>query len=82
LASRIRTRRGRADIISDGGTDVGGADMIHCDDAINGENGLDLIFAGAGSDFVAVARGIKGFPVSSGTTFIRGPDGLFARRYA
>jgi hypothetical protein len=56
--------------------------MIHCDDAINGENGLDLIFAGAGSDFVAVAWGIKGFPVTSGTTFIRGPDGLFARRYA
>ncbi len=67
------------DIITDSGTDVGAADVIHGDegdDVINGGNGLDLIFGGAGSDFLYGGTENKRISGGLGNDFIRGPDGL------
>ena len=60
------------DIITDGGTPVGAADVIHGDagnDVINGGEGLDLLFGGSGQDFIFGGREMKTITSGEGNDF-------------
>ncbi|MXQ11137.1 peroxidase family protein [Microvirga makkahensis] len=66
------------DIITDSGTDIGAADVIHGDagnDVINPGSGLDLVFGGSGQDFVYGGTEAKDITGGLGSDFIRGGTG-------
>ncbi len=67
------------DIITDSGTDIGAADVIHGDDGhdvITPGNGLDLIFGGRGNDFIYGGTEAKTVSGGEGNDFIRGGTGI------
>ncbi|HEV7328276.1 MAG TPA: peroxidase family protein, partial [Bosea sp. (in: a-proteobacteria)] len=67
------------DVITDSGTDIGAADVIHGDagdDVINPGSGLDLVFAGSGKDFVYGGSEAKTIQGGEGDDFIRGGTGI------
>lgn len=67
------------DIITDSGTDIGAADVIHGDagnDVINPGSGLDLVFGGSGQDFVYGGTEAKNVSGGLGNDFIRGGTGI------
>ncbi|MBJ6127906.1 peroxidase family protein [Microvirga splendida] len=67
------------DIITDSGTDIGAADVIHGDagnDVINAGSGLDLVFGGSGQDFVYGGTEAKTVSAGLGNDFIRGSTGI------
>lgn len=67
------------DIITDSGTDIGAADVIHGDagnDVINPGSGLDLVFAGSGQDFVYGGTEAKTVSAGLGNDFVRGSTGI------
>ncbi|PTE19728.1 hypothetical protein C5F48_21330, partial [Cereibacter changlensis JA139] len=66
------------DIITDSGTDVGGADVLKGeggDDIINGGMGIDLVFGGSGNDLLAGGSEAKDIFGGEGEDFIRAASG-------
>jgi Ca2+-binding RTX toxin-like protein len=67
------------DIITDSGTDIGAADVIHGDagnDVINPGSGLDLVFGGSGQDFIYGGTEAKTVSAGLGNDFVRGSTGI------
>jgi len=63
------------DVITDGGTPMGAADVIHGDDGndvISAGDGLDLLFGGRGSDFIFGGRDGKSVTAGEGNDFAQG----------